>query len=275
MAKRKADKLRDSDDANIEGSAASSVKKTKKTKPSSKRDGDIIKSLNLLDVESFMAQYISAAWLQHWPPPQRTTRAEDEALYSITFKPAHSLSATELDSCFNLIDTTSRTDYAASADGWHPKRKKKEMRDKDMRYLLVQKQNDEQSAHEAEFAGFLSFMLTHDSSPPVPVLYIYEIHLVESARRTGLGAHLMTMADGIASAAAVDKVMLTCFLSNDKARRFYESRGYGRDVCSPEEKKIRNKVVKFDFVIMSKDVSGSRPGRDASSPLRTQPDSGG
>jgi hypothetical protein len=67
----------------------------------------------------------------------------------------------------------------------------------------------------------------------------------------------MDVAEKIAENVAVEKVMLTCFLSNEHAHRFYKKRGYVADVCSPEDRRTRNKVVKPDYVIMSKDVPGS------------------
>ena len=67
----------------------------------------------------------------------------------------------------------------------------------------------------------------------------------------------MDVAEDIAQKALIEKVMLTCFLSNGKAHSFYEKRGYVADACSPEDRVTRNKVVKPDYVIMSKGVPGS------------------
>lgn len=68
----------------------------------------------------------------------------------------------------------------------------------------------------------------------------------------------MRAAEGIAREAGVDKVMLTCFVSNENAWAFYRKLGYEVDVCSPGDRTTRNKVVKVDYVIMSKDVSEGR-----------------
>lgn len=48
--------------------------------------------------------------------------------------------------------------------------------------------------------------------------------------------------------------MLTCFVSNERARRFYEKLGFGVDECSPRERKLRGKLIVPDYVIMSKRV---------------------
>ena len=107
--------------------------------------------------------------------------------------------------------------------------------------------------------GFLSFMVDHDSSPSVPVLYIYEIHLAESLRGLGLGNHLIQVTERLASNIGLDKVMLTCFLCNKKAYRYYTDRGFVADACSPADRKTRNKVVAVDYVIMSRPATVTGP----------------
>lgn len=128
-----------------------------------------------------------------------------------------------------------------------------------MRYLLLnEKATAPLNIHDAgnKFGGFLSFMFTHDSSPSVPVLYIYEIHLTESARGKGVGGWLMELIENVAREAGVEKIMLTCFLSNANALGFYRKLGFERDACSPGDRRTRRKVVKADYVIMSKRLGG-------------------
>ncbi|KAI7549234.1 hypothetical protein KC331_g3926 [Hortaea werneckii] len=165
---------------------------------------------------------------------------------------ANSMSTHYLDLCFSLIETTSVQDYKNSSFGWYPKRKKKEMKEKGMRYVLIEKDHPDEPLH-----GFLSFLPTHDSSPSVPVLYIYEIHLREIARGKGNAKILMQTAMEVAKNLGVEKVMLTCFLSNKKALRFYRKCGFRVDACSPEERSTRKTVLKPDYVILSRRVNGS------------------
>ncbi|KAI7199051.1 hypothetical protein KC343_g811 [Hortaea werneckii] len=165
---------------------------------------------------------------------------------------AKSMSSDHLNLCFSLIEATSIQDYKNSSFGWCPKRKKKEMKEKGMRYVMIERDNPDEPLH-----GFLSFLPTHDSSPSVPVLYIYEIHLREIARGKGNGKILMQTAMQVAKNLGVEKVMLTCFLSNKKALRFYRKCGFRVDACSPEEKSTRKTVLKPDYVILSRRVNGS------------------
>ncbi|GIZ39472.1 hypothetical protein CKM354_000285400 [Cercospora kikuchii] len=207
------------------------------------RGHDLIEAVNKLSEEDFKEAYLAE---EDWSP---------FVSFDSQFRFAKTLRQDELQKCFDLIERTSRHDYEPSSFGWHPKRKMREMKEKEMRYIIL-RDSSLQAPSEAGVSGFLSFMLTHDSTPSVPVLYVYEIHLDNSTRGKGLGKSLMGMAESIADRVRVEKVMLTCFRSNVKARAFYEYLGYEVDICSPEDRKTRNKVVKVDYVIMSKDLTG-------------------
>jgi ribosomal protein S18 acetylase RimI-like enzyme len=219
-------------------------------------DEERIKEINALSADRFRKQYIDAKSLVY-----STEGTETSKEYNIDLKTSRDLTNAELDSCFQLIESTSRPDYEASPHwGWHPKRKRREMKEDEMRYLLVRSGSSTENSGLAPgepVLGFLSFMLTHDSTPSVPVVWVYEIHLSEALRKVGLGAHLMDLAESIAEKVAMQKVMLTCFLSNKTAHSFYRKRSYVADSCSPEDRRTRNKVIKIDYVIMSKDVPGS------------------
>jgi ribosomal protein S18 acetylase RimI-like enzyme len=135
------------------------------------------------------------------------------------------------------------------------------MLEPEMKYLLVRRKGTEPTIErrkdcgdlDTSVLGFLSFMVDYDSSPSVPVLYIYEIHLAETLRGLGLGNHLMHVADLLAQNMGLAKVMLTCFLCNKKAYNFYADHGFLKDACSPDDRKTRNKVVAVDYAILSKD----------------------
>lgn len=214
--------------------------------------GRLINDANALPTPQFRTLYIDDETLDYCIEADSTVKA-----FQIDFKSSSQLTDDEFKACFNLIASTSRQDYKASSWGWHPKRKKREMQEDEMRYLLVRSlQRNGQSGNRTNdpLQGLLSFMLTHDSTPSVPVLYIYEIHLSKPLRNLRLGAHLMEIVEGIAEKVGVEKLMLTCFLSNESAHGFYERRGYSTDVCSPEDRTTSAKTLKADYIIMSKIV---------------------
>ncbi|QIW98083.1 hypothetical protein AMS68_003601 [Peltaster fructicola] len=220
---------------------------------------DAVKKANSLSLAMFEQCYLEDTSLMHI-----VHKDESKATFDISHHDTASLAREDFEACFDLIKTTSMSDYKASSMDWKPDHKKREMKDPLMHYLLVRRQSSPSDLKEPtatpEIEGFLSFMLTYDSHPCVPVLYVYEIHLAESARGTGLGARLLSICETLAQKVAVSKVMLTCFLSNNNARQFYDYHGYTRDPVSPEDRRTRNTTVKADYIIMSKDVvSDSAP----------------
>jgi len=121
----------------------------------------------------------------------------------------------------------------------------------DLRYLVVRPTSDPEAPPE----GFLSFMVTYEDGKEV--ICVYEVHLAESLRGGGLGKQLMGLAEEVGRKVGVEKVMLTVFVANASARRFYEGLGYKVDEFSPGPRKLRAGVIKEpDYVILSKGLSG-------------------
>jgi RimJ/RimL family protein N-acetyltransferase len=57
----------------------------------------------------------------------------------------------------------------------------------------------------------------------------------------------------------VEKAMLTCFVSNESALKFYEKLGFTKDDYSPRERKLRGgKVVVPDYVILSRPTASQK-----------------
>lgn len=64
----------------------------------------------------------------------------------------------------------------------------------------------------------------------------------------------MKFVENAARACRIGKTMLTVFTANKRAKGMYESLGYGRDECSPSDRVTRNKVIKTDYLILSKEI---------------------
>ncbi|KAF6814708.1 N-acetyltransferase [Colletotrichum sojae] len=176
--------------------------------------------------------------------------------YTLQLRSSGRLSDDELRACYDLVEQTSGADYRASAGGWKPAQKMREMRSPELRYVLVTEAADE----GGRICGFTSLMPTFEEGEPV--VYCYEIHLMEELRGTGMGRKLMDIQIAVAqSIPIVEKVMLTCFVANVSARAFYEKLGFSRDAISPPERKLRfGKVFVPDYVIMSRRVRGEGTG---------------
>ncbi|KAL6919666.1 hypothetical protein FSHL1_003645 [Fusarium sambucinum] len=223
-----------------------------------------IEIANNVSDDEFTKQYLklSDGWPE-WKHPQ------SEASFTLSLVRPTCMNDEDLEACYDLVDETSGTDYRNSSLGWHPATKKKEMRSPDLRYILVKDRQD-------TVKGFTSFMPTFENHEAV--VYCYEIHLKPELQgltgirqRTGLGKQLMSYYMDVAeNIPSIEKAMLTCFVSNKSALKFYEKLGFIKDDYSPRERKLRGgKVVVPDYVILSrptaaKKVNDSRvhqPGR--------------
>ncbi|KAI0105797.1 acyl-CoA N-acyltransferase [Daldinia grandis] len=202
-----------------------------------------IERVNQKDDESFTKEHLcpgSPAW-----PEWINQKTQDE--FSLSLTSSCNLSDENFDACFKLVEETSRADYESSSVGWKPGKKLAEMKSPELRYIIVKD-------IVGGVRGFTSLMPTYEEGEPV--VYCYEIHLKPELQGTGLGRTLMGFLESIAiNTPPIEKVMLTCFLSNQRAFTFYKKLGFEKDDISPEPRKLRfGKEFIPDYVIMSKTV---------------------
>ncbi|KAH9986260.1 acyl-CoA N-acyltransferase [Xylariaceae sp. FL0662B] len=203
-----------------------------------------IEQANHKDDNTFINQHLcptTSAWTE-WINPKTQKK------FSLSLTRSGNLTKDDLKSCFKLVEETSRADYEASSIGWRPAKKITEMKSPELRYIMVK----DAAGH---VRGFTSLMPTYEEGEPV--IYCYEIHLKPELQGTGLGKILISFLERIAAnTPPIDKVMLTCFLSNQKALGFYKRSGFEKDAISPGPRKLRfGKEFVPDYVIMSKVVS--------------------
>ncbi|MCJ1463753.1 hypothetical protein MMC07_002362 [Pseudocyphellaria aurata] len=211
----------------------------------------IIETANALSIPSFRTNFLpslSSTYAFHVSSPAAPTLPPHR--YTISLDSGPNLSARDFLFCYELVRSTSSAAYQASSIGWLPGKKRNEMRLADMRYLLV-KSTAEDIAGGEEVEGFLSFMLTYEDG--FEVIYCYEIHLKPLLRGSGLGKQLIGLMEEVGQKVGVAKAMLTVFVENEGALRFYEKLGYEEDEFSPGPRKLRNGVVKNPtYIILSK-----------------------
>ncbi|KAF5001272.1 hypothetical protein FGRMN_1117 [Fusarium graminum] len=203
-----------------------------------------IETANKISDDEFLTQYIKPSWPE-WKHPK------DETTFAMSLIRPTSMSEEDLEACYSLIEETSGADYRSSSLGWHAAAKKKEMRSPDLRYILVKDGDD-------KIKGFTSFMPTFENHEEV--VYCYEIHLKPEVQGTGLGKKLMGyFVDVAENIPTIRKAMLTCFVSNESALKFYEKLGFTKDDYSPRERKLRGgKVVIPDYVILSRPTASQK-----------------
>ncbi|KAI2465159.1 acyl-CoA N-acyltransferase [Annulohypoxylon bovei var. microspora] len=202
-----------------------------------------IERANLKEDDTFIKENLcpsTSTWTE-WVNPKT------EAKFSLSLVQSSNLSAEDLSACFRLVEETSRADYEASTVGWKPNKKLVEMKSPELRYIIVKDD-------VGSMRGFTSLMPTYEEGEPV--VYCYEIHLKPELQGTGLGKTLMGFLETIAvNTPPIEKVMLTCYLSNQRALAFYKKTGFEEDEISPVPRKLRyGKEFIPDYVIMSKQV---------------------
>ncbi|KFY26474.1 hypothetical protein V493_04064 [Pseudogymnoascus sp. VKM F-4281 (FW-2241)] len=209
---------------------------------------------NTKALPEFLTDYLPAdiPWTSFTHP------ATDDT-YTIELQNSSNLTRDELAACFSLVEESSKGDYSASKQGWKPAAKRREMRLLELKYLLVRSaepRDGEAIGKPGDIKAFVSFMPTIEDEQGV--LYVYEIHLAPSLRRSGLGKQLMILVEGMARKIGVEKVMLSCFTRNAVAKGFYEGIGYEKDEYSPPPRVLRDgREVEEAYVILSKMVKGA------------------
>jgi N-alpha-acetyltransferase 40 len=98
-------------------------------------------------------------------------------------------------------------------------------------------------------AAFCHFRFEHDDDddPEHAVLYVYEIQVSTKCQCRGYGASLMKTLEAIGRYFALDKVMLTVFVANERAMHFYRDRlGYEIDATCQSDS------LSADYEVLSK-----------------------
>ncbi|XP_046401768.1 N-alpha-acetyltransferase 40 [Ischnura elegans] len=141
-------------------------------------------------------------------------------------KPVGLIDDETLEAMFNLEKNNMKSFYDDCSWGWNDKKKKAEMCEESARYLIARDQ-------EGTPVAFSHFRFDLDYGDPV--LYCYELQLVESVRRKGLGKFMMQILELFAFSANLHKVILTILKHNPGATEFYKALKYELDETSPQE----------------------------------------
>ena len=109
---------------------------------------------------------------------------------------------------------------------------------------------------------FRRLLLTLSSQKEIEVVYCYEIHLKPTLQRKGLGEILIRAMEAIGASIGVKMAMLTVFVANEAAIKFYKRNGYFwyDEEPLPPRKKLRGRLTeqpKPTYVILAKDLVAS------------------
>ncbi|KAK9479286.1 hypothetical protein V1514DRAFT_33861 [Lipomyces japonicus] len=148
----------------------------------------------------------------------------------------------ELTFCYDLVKSNLKKMYSQSTVGWSSRKKKAEMKEFGLLYILLR--------HHSNLQGFISFMITIEEDELV--VYCYELHLSSNIRNKGLGHILLDKMESIGRQERICKTMLTVFSANP-ALLFYTRHDYNPAEHSLTERKLRNGTVKLpSYYILEK-----------------------
>ena len=178
------------------------------------------------------------------------------------------LTPLEKEEMFNLFEINMKQQYLQNW-GWNPLEKRNEMFHPMNRFLCVYESTEEMKGEggedgvvdktifelkqipysERKLVAYTMFRFDWDDEeePEHPVLYCYELQVCSTFQGDRIGRILMEQLINISEKLKLWKVLLTCFVSNSGALKFYRSIGFDSDVNSP----IAQGMTNCDYEILS------------------------
>eukprot|EP00026_Physarum_polycephalum_P014488 Phypoly_transcript_15006.p1 GENE.Phypoly_transcript_15006~~Phypoly_transcript_15006.p1 ORF type:complete len:173 (+),score=17.25 Phypoly_transcript_15006:424-942(+) len=136
---------------------------------------------------------------------------------------------------FNLAKENMEQWYK-TAWGWSDSKKLNELQDPDSRFLVAFEVGSRKPK------AFMHFRFVFENE--VEVLYVYELQAESDIRSKGVGRLMMKLSELIAIKYQMKKVMLTCFIKNDRAIQFYLKKlNYEIDEISPSKSIEENEIT--------------------------------
>ncbi|KAF9044781.1 acyl-CoA N-acyltransferase [Hymenopellis radicata] len=138
-------------------------------------------------------------------------------------KQANKLSSKTLEK--HIAATEESSPYVGSSMGWDEQEKRDELFSIHSRYILVR--------NNGSLVGYTSFRFEHEDD--WDILYCYEVQVLGSYQRQGLGRALMHHLISIGKKCQMEKINLTVFKVNVAAGALYRNLGFSLDESSPDE----------------------------------------
>ncbi|ORY00044.1 acyl-CoA N-acyltransferase [Basidiobolus meristosporus CBS 931.73] len=151
---------------------------------------------------------------------------------------------------FDLVKRNMEAMYRQAKCGWSDEEKWEEMFDDETnRFLVVFDQLNNAPV------GFIMLQFCYEedaNEEEVAVVYCMEIQIEKEWRGKRIGQFLMSQLEKVGKKWNMTKSMLTVFITNQPAYRFYIQLGYKPDEVSPSQILSRSEAQKYDYEIMSK-----------------------
>ncbi|KAJ1914062.1 hypothetical protein H4219_004951 [Mycoemilia scoparia] len=231
-------------------------------------------ALKATDKDQFFCWPSSNIYYHHY-----TQNTNDDLVF--VSKPSRLIDTETYNRLFKLIQKNVAEYYIASKITWSKSNKLKELKNPDMRYLLIYT-NPTGSANDTDeisssppthtvasiftpdnLVGFAAFDFSFEETmepnssddKEVPIIFCYEIQLEPSLRGKGLGKLLMNTMFQIGAEWDMQSVFLNTFNDNNLANNFYHKLGFRPDPISPCQYLGGAYKHKYKYKILSKRIS--------------------
>ncbi|VDO07027.1 unnamed protein product [Rodentolepis nana] len=218
------------------------------------------KSLNIEEIERIVSAANEVPCSELLKSISNSTVVINSCCFDFTIRCLHShdLSSDDKSKVFSLLENNMKHLYLKSSWGWDEESKFNEMFAPESRLLLCYPTKSKQicdigrhknppslNPSDNDPCAFVHFRFEVDARRPV--LYCYEIQVLDRIRCMGLGQNLLQILYKIAEVNKLTRVMLTVFKFNSSAYAFFGRNGFKTDSTdlSKEGKSV-------DYSIMSR-----------------------
>ena len=133
---------------------------------------------------------------------------------------------------FAILESNMKKLYLDNGWSWNDVNKNNEIFHNPSHYLIL---HDEENVEDIVAYILFRFEWDDEEEPEYPVLYVYEVQLVEEWRSCGAGRFLVDLALKISRETFMKRIMLTCLKANQRAMSFYQKLGFTVDSNSPSK----------------------------------------
>ncbi|KAF8481181.1 acyl-CoA N-acyltransferase [Russula ochroleuca] len=148
--------------------------------------------------------------------------------YSTHVATSSELSEAEKAHIWDMLEHNMQHMYTGSSLGWDPPSKKRELFHRNSRFILLRRSPAEDGLEhlDGELPIMAYSMFRFEMEVGECVLYCYELQVLQSAQRGGMGKTLMGFLYDIARRWNMQKVTLTVFKENQAAFLLYKAMGF-------------------------------------------------
>ncbi|KAK7694848.1 hypothetical protein QCA50_002036 [Cerrena zonata] len=174
--------------------------------------------------------------------------------YSVRYAWSSELIKQEREIIFSITNDNMREMAESSSMRWDASEKQNELFHKHSRFIIVYRASGDTEGRD-DIAGFVMFRF--DEEYDENMIYCYELQLMKSSKRSGIGRFLIETLSRIGAKYSMHCIKLTALKVNTLAMGFYIAVGFKLDFTSPDyvdEEDPDAEPEECDYQILRKDV---------------------